>query len=676
MTMLLHWIQTPAARAVGWTLFHVLWEGIAIAVLLWVTLLWLKSARARYAAACLAMAAMLAACAGTFLTVLPQQSLVLTAPAQFPPAAPPVDGNGNLHAGRPFHAADLLPWAAPVWLAGVLLLHLRMIAAWIAADRLRRSGVCLAPPEWQVRLAMLAAGVRLSRPVVLLESCRVDVPLVVGYLRPVILLPLGLLAGMPPAHLETILLHELAHIRRHDYLVNLLQTVAENLLFYHPAVWWISRVIRTEREHCCDDVVVAMRGSALDYAVALTALEARRWTAEPVLASTGGSLMKRIHRLLDHSERPHAALTPAFSACLIVVTAAVSLMAWQPKPADAPQDRSTQAAESPFQKWLNQDVAYIISDAERAAFRQLNTDEERQHFIEQFWLRRDPTPGTPENEFKEEFYRRIAYANQHFTGAGGLSGWRTDRGRIYITFGPPDQMEDHPGDQTRPYPFQQWKYRHIEGVGDGVIVDFVDPNRSGEYRMTMDDRGNSVAAPEAKVSRASIWPDVVKRGDMRRMVRGLGVLASNVTAEIMVAETQMPEVRLGQIAHVDLRNGVVAGRVSRIAPEALNGTVKVTVQFDVPAPATVQNGQSVDATIDIEVLHDVLYVGRPVFGRANGMALIFKVDSDGATAVRVPVLFGRQSVNQMEVLSGLQAGDRVILSDMSAYSRFDRVQLQ
>ena len=178
---------------------------------------------------------------------------------------------------------------------------------------------------WQERLAALSAAVRLSAPVVLLESCRVDVPLVVGWFRPVILIPLGLLAGMPPEHVEAILLHELAHIRRRDYLVNLLQAVAENLLFYHPAVWWISGVIRAERENCCDDLVVAVRGNAYDYAVALTSLEENRWTGEPALAATGGNLMKRIHRLLDNPEPRHAAVTPAFSASVILVAAAVAI---------------------------------------------------------------------------------------------------------------------------------------------------------------------------------------------------------------------------------------------------------------------------------------------------------------------------------------------------------------
>jgi GWxTD domain-containing protein len=152
--------------------------------------------------------------------------------------------------------------------------------------------------------------------------------------------------------------------------------------------------------------------------------------------------------------------------------------------------------ETPYRKWLNEDVAYIITDEERAAFKKLQTDEEREQFIEQFWLRRDPTPDTIENEFKEEHYRRIAYANEHF--ASGIPGWKTDRGRIYIEYGPPDEIEDHSsggfyerppeegGGETSTFPFQQWRYRYIEGIGNNVIIEFVDPTMSGEFRMTMD----------------------------------------------------------------------------------------------------------------------------------------------------------------------------------------------
>ncbi|MGA3260161.1 MAG: GWxTD domain-containing protein [Bryobacteraceae bacterium] len=152
--------------------------------------------------------------------------------------------------------------------------------------------------------------------------------------------------------------------------------------------------------------------------------------------------------------------------------------------------------ESPYRKWLNEDVSYIITDEERAAFRRLQTDEEREQFIENFWLRRDPTPDTVENEFKEEHYRRIAYANEHFPS--GIPGWKTDRGRIYIVYGPPDEIDDHSsggfyerppeegGGETATYPFQQWRYRYVEGIGNNVILEFVDPTMSGEFHLTMD----------------------------------------------------------------------------------------------------------------------------------------------------------------------------------------------
>ena len=152
--------------------------------------------------------------------------------------------------------------------------------------------------------------------------------------------------------------------------------------------------------------------------------------------------------------------------------------------------------ETPYRKWLTEDVTYIITDEERQAFKRLQTDEERDQFIEQFWLRRDPTPDSLENEYKEEHYRRIAYANEHF--ASGIPGWKTDRGRFYIMYGPPDEIESHPaggsyqrpidegGGETSTYPFEQWRYRWIEGIGTNVVMEFVDPSNSGEYRFTID----------------------------------------------------------------------------------------------------------------------------------------------------------------------------------------------
>jgi len=149
-----------------------------------------------------------------------------------------------------------------------------------------------------------------------------------------------------------------------------------------------------------------------------------------------------------------------------------------------------------YKKWLNEDVVWIITDEERAAFKQLSNDEERDNFIEAFWQRRDPTPDTEENEYKEEHYRRIAYANEHF--AAGIPGWKSDRGRIYIMYGPADEIDSHPsggtyerpmeegGGETSTFPFEDWRYRYLEGIGQEIIIEFVDTCMCGDYHMTID----------------------------------------------------------------------------------------------------------------------------------------------------------------------------------------------
>jgi GWxTD domain-containing protein len=152
--------------------------------------------------------------------------------------------------------------------------------------------------------------------------------------------------------------------------------------------------------------------------------------------------------------------------------------------------------DSQYKKWLNEDVVYIITPEEKNAFLHLSTNEEREQFIEQFWQRRNPDPDSPENTYKEEHYRRIAYANEHF--ASGIPGWKSDRGRIYIMWGPPDEIDSHPtggtyerpsdqgGGETSTYPFEDWRYRYLEGMGNNVELEFVDPTSTGEYHLTMD----------------------------------------------------------------------------------------------------------------------------------------------------------------------------------------------
>jgi GWxTD domain-containing protein len=466
------WVSGPPAHALGWTLVHSLWEGAIVAAML-AAVLWTvdsRSSRLRYGLSTGALALLPLAFAFTFTVLASGQNPVRTAVRQAVPLY--MGAPAPVSPWLPSAAADPLAWLAPLWLAGVLVCYGRSLAGWVVVERLRRHGVCAAPSEWQERLRALAAQLKLSRSVMLLESCRTEMPVVVGVLRPAILAPLGLLTGLPAGQVEAILLHELAHVRRFDYAVNLAQTLIEGLLFYHPAVWWISRVVRTERENCCDDAVMALRPDARVYTAALARLETNRSSAaEAALAAGGGSIVTRIRRLLEPPAPRHPAAAPVLGMLLTIVTLA-GLAAW------AQQVPRTEGG--PYAKWVNEDVSYIIAPQEREAFQRLQTDQERERFVAQFWLRRDPTPGTVTNEFKEEHYRRIGYANQHFAAAS-LEGWESDRGHIYIVYGPPDELESHPAAASSPA-YQEWLYHHIDGVGDKVIIRFDDPNGLGEYR--------------------------------------------------------------------------------------------------------------------------------------------------------------------------------------------------
>src|SRR5450432_3521995 len=243
MSLPLNWAQAPVAKALGLTLAHFVWEGAAIGLVL-AAVLYRAGRRPtlRYALACLAMAAMVV-------------SFGLTL-AHFWPSAGGSHGTPTVPAKPAAGLAERLVWVVPFWAGGVLIFYLHGLGGWIVAQRLRRTGVTPAPGDWQARLGRLRQRLRVSRPVALMESCLAEAPVVIGFFRPVILLPIGLLTGLGAQQVEAILIHELAHVRRCDYLVSLLQKFVEGLLFYHPAVWWVSGVIRAERENCCDDVVV------------------------------------------------------------------------------------------------------------------------------------------------------------------------------------------------------------------------------------------------------------------------------------------------------------------------------------------------------------------------------------------------------------------------------------
>ena len=361
MTALEHFVSPALVRALGWTLLHSLWQGARVAAVLAGALLLLRRQRAevRYAASagalglvvglagltfglCFSPGASVASGAsgtaetrtvatatGTIATTKtvslaeaetaapavahPAAPLVAKSVPTAAPVAPPAEFIRAIAQSLIPYFDQHLPLLVVVWLLGLLAMSLRMLGGLLYVQRLRRYRVRPLSADWQARLAALAARAGLRRPVALLESALVRVPLVVGHLRPVILLPLGTVAGLSPGYLEAILAHELAHVLRRDYLVNLLQTVAEVLFFYHPAVWFVANCVRTERENCCDDAATALvGGDPLRLARALTALA--EWTqsaavpATPslALAAVGrpGALLMRVRRLVQR--RPAA----------------------------------------------------------------------------------------------------------------------------------------------------------------------------------------------------------------------------------------------------------------------------------------------------------------------------------------------------------------------------------
>jgi VWFA-related protein len=393
------WVQP-----LGWTLLHFLWQGTVIAVVYAMLRSLLGrslSAQGRYALACAALMAMAVAPPLTFLLI------------------PNAHGTGLW----PISAAEwqrLLPAVVALWLLGVLTFSIRLLGGWRFTARLR-STAHPAPAEWPQTLQRIAARVGAGQPVRLLVSSLVDVPTVVGWLRPVILVPVEFFTGLPFEHVTALLAHELAHIRRYDYLASILQSIAESVLFYHPAVWWISEQIRAERELCCDDLAVAATGDVLAYARALAELES--WQPArptPALAANGGSLVNRIRRLIEPAHAIANSLPGpgAAWAMTLLWLAGIGLAAIQgtqtppplvnmaPVPAPSPlvalagrarntllydpflapqsvqpgihRDASAgtggkAAAEPRWRDGRNEDVAQIITGSERKAFVPLNT---------------------------------------------------------------------------------------------------------------------------------------------------------------------------------------------------------------------------------------------------------------------------------------------------------------
>jgi beta-lactamase regulating signal transducer with metallopeptidase domain len=521
-------LAQPLAADLGWTLLHFVWQGALISAL-FAAVRGLGagsiSARARYALACLTLASMASAPILTY-GFLAGSNTWQSASAQVPAIPLMLAASGGSLAA-PWYLSWLgglqraLPWLVMAWFAGAVVLLIRLAGGSFVAARLRSNANRPTPHHLQDALNRIAVQLGVSYPVRLLVSSLVEVPPVVGWFRPVVLMPVGALTGLAPEHIEALLAHEVAHICRHDYLVNVLQSVVEAVLFYHPAIWWVSKQIRKERELCCDDLAVAASGDALTYVRALADLELCRPThVRAAIAANGGSLLDRIRRLADPLQPvSHTVIGP-------VAAFVVTLM--------------------------------VLS-------------------------------------------------------------------------------------------------------GAGVVV------LRGAQTPT---------APGGVVDRNTIWVDTVKRGDMSVAVRGLGKLTTSTTADLLLPTSLMKEVQPGQIVSIQFLKQVevATGKVARVTPGVQQGSV--TVQIESGLPRGVQQGVEVDGTIELGHLSDVVQVGRPVEGWPNSEGALFKLEPNGDHAVRVKVKFGRASVNTIQILSGIEAGDKVILSDTSAFKGYDRITLK
>jgi TonB family protein len=324
---------TDVVSAVGITLVHFMWQAAAIGLVTAAVLATCPGAlaRTRYGIAAAGLAAMTLAPLATFAFVWgPAPALAGALPAFA--TGVEVHGSTARLAGVPVAWSAWLPPAVAVWAFGVVVLTTRLLVAWLRTEHVRRRDVHPVSEELTSAVSRLAHDIGIRRRVTVFESRWVDAPAIIGWIRPTILLPIGALTGLSVQQIEAVLSHELAHIRRHDYLVNVLQNLTETVFFFHPAVWWLSKRIRVEREHCCDDVAVETCGNPVVYARALAALEeSRQRNAVFALAATDGSLVHRVRRLVGTAQDDRRDASLPIAACVAVILAVVGFGAVQAK---------------------------------------------------------------------------------------------------------------------------------------------------------------------------------------------------------------------------------------------------------------------------------------------------------------------------------------------------------
>ncbi len=352
-------ISPELVRMVGWALLHFVWQGAAIGLLLWLALAMTQRASVRYALAVGALLLMLALPVATLFFMQGSATAIATSAAgdAIPPAvqsgAPGPLTAHHAHAAamvpqqnQPLQPSETMLWLVRAWMFGVLVFALRGAGGFVVMQRLRRLATTPATDELLALCETMKERMGIARAVRFCRSAALQVPAVVGGIRPVVLLPISALTGLSNAQIEAIVAHELAHIQRLDYFVNLFQVFAETVLFYHPAVWWVNQRIRVERENCCDDTAIAVCGNRLEYVRALTHLESLRITPQFAMAANGSPLKARVRRLLgmaEQSEGVRAGSSLLGGVIIAAVVLAASSLATgakaqtETKPAEAPQ---------------------------------------------------------------------------------------------------------------------------------------------------------------------------------------------------------------------------------------------------------------------------------------------------------------------------------------------------
>ncbi len=410
-------------------------------------------------------------------------NFVLQSPARF-------EGQGN---------SNFMPLVFLIWLGGTVIVTWLYLSRWSRVWRMKRQALPLSTVSSSCRLPVLTTSENIE-------------PGVFGIREPVLLMPKTVSEVLTPVQLDSVIAHELAHVQRRDNLCSVVPCVVQAIFWFHPVTWWLGDKLIHERESACDEAVLRQGFDPVEYAEAILKVCRTYLEAPACVAGVGGGKMKsRIEGILNFKEKRN--LPPAVRAVMglvLITSLAIPVLLGAVKeppvlkapvipaiPSEAAKSAAPvyarPAVQSPADssKWP-EEVSFIISRQEREAFQSRMKEDERQEFIRNFWLVRDPTPGTPVNEFREEYELRVVYARDHFTS--GKPGDQTDRGRMYILNGQPDEIESHPagGIYTRPgdgefktFPFETWRYRHIDGKGDNLIYEFVDFG-NGEYVLQFD----------------------------------------------------------------------------------------------------------------------------------------------------------------------------------------------